>query len=162
MNIVVMGVSGSGKTVIGKALAAALDLPFEEGDDLHPPANRAKMAAGHPLDDDDRAPWLDAIAAWLELHRSDGSVVSCSALKQSYRTRLRNADPALRFVMLDVPPALLRDRVTQRHGHFMPASLLDSQLATLERPADGEGAIAVCNDRPIDQMVAEIVERLRG
>lgn len=154
--VVVMGVSGSGKTTLGTALAAALGVPFEEGDTLHPVANIAKMHAGVPLDDADRAPWLDAVAAWLAGHAGTGGIVSCSALKRAYRDRLRCADPNLRFVLLDVDRATLADRVSHRPGHFMPASLLGSQLDTLE-PPDGEAdALTVDGTAGVERNVARV------
>ena len=143
---VVMGVSGSGKTVIGSRLARALDVEFVEGDDYHPPENVARMAAGIPLTDADRAGWLAAIAARIAVAREAGAglVVSCSALKQSYRDLLRTADPELRVVHLSGDRELLAERLAQRRGHFMPSSLLDSQLATLEVPSADERAL-VCD-----------------
>lgn len=132
--VVLMGVSASGKTEIGRRLAAHLAVPFIDGDDLHPPANVAKMSAGIPLDDADRAPWLDTVAAALA-EAPHGVVVACSSLKASYRTHLRlGAQRPLRFVHLDVTEAELRRRIEARVGHFMPASLLTDQLATLEWP----------------------------
>jgi gluconokinase len=135
--IVVMGVSGTGKSTIGRALAETLGLPFLEGDDLHPESNLAKMAAGIPLTDADRAPWLDLIAARLDRP----VVVACSALKRSYRDRLRRAAPDLVLVYLHGDPELLLARMSQRDGHFMPTALLESQLATLEEPAPDEAVI---------------------
>jgi gluconokinase len=155
--IVVMGVSGSGKTTLGTRLAQALGVPFEEGDNLHPPANIAKMKAGEPLTDADRAPWLDAVAGWIEGRLLDGrgGVVSCSALKRIYRDRLRRADAAgLRFVLLDPSPEMLRDRLAHRRHHFMPPSLLDSQLATLERPTPDEGVLVLAGTETADTSVA--------
>lgn len=161
--IVMMGVSGSGKTSVGAALAARLGCGFEEGDTLHPAANIAKMRAGIPLDDADRAPWLDAVAAWIadRMAAGAGGVVACSALKRAYRDRLRRAGgAALRFVLIDPPPDVLRDRLGARTGHFMPASLLDSQLATLERPAPDEHALVVRGMAGVDADVACIVDWL--
>lgn len=155
--IVVMGVSGTGKSTTGRALAEALALPFLEGDDLHPESNVAKMAAGIPLTDADRAPWLDLIAA--ELDRP--LVVACSALKRSYRDRLRRAAPDLVLVYLHGDPALLLSRMSQRDGHFMPAALLDSQLATLEEPADDEEAIPVDVMLRPDEIVEVVTDRLQ-
>ncbi|WP_174298662.1 gluconokinase [Sphingomonas bacterium] len=145
MPIVVMGVSGAGKTEVGRRLAAMLGVPFCEGDALHPAANIARMAAGIALTDEDRAPWLDRVAAWLADHPT--GVAACSALRRAYRDRLRGSASGPKretlFVLLDVPEALLRARMLHRPGHFMPASLLDSQLATLERPGADEWAIVV-------------------
>lgn len=136
--LVVMGVAGSGKTTIGRALAESLGWPFADADDFHPPANIAKMSAGQPLDDTDRAPWLAALRAFIDerLRLLAPAVVACSALKNSYRTQLR-ADPALvRFIFLHGSRELLLARLQSRRGHFMPPALLDSQLAALEPPPD--------------------------
>ncbi|MEW9623546.1 gluconokinase [Rhodanobacter geophilus] len=138
--IVVMGVSGSGKSHVGAALARACGVAFVEGDELHPPANIAKMSAGVPLDDTDRQPWLEAIAAAIATHRGQGVVVACSALRRVYRDVLRGADPALRLLYLRVPRDELARRMRERR-HFMPPALLDSQLAVLEEPALDEQAI---------------------
>jgi len=157
--IVVMGVSASGKTAIGKPLARRLGCPFIDGDVLHPQANIDKMKAGHPLDDADRAPWLDRVAQWLADHE-EGGVIACSALKRGYRDRLRRAAPDTLFVMLDPPLEVLRQRDAGRKGHFMPASLLDSQLATLERPDPDEHAITIVNAGSVEEAVEAIVEAL--
>ncbi|MEU8586327.1 gluconokinase [Streptomyces sp. NPDC048664] len=141
--VVVMGVSGTGKTTIGPLLAARLGVPYAEGDDFHPPANIAKMSAGVPLADEDRRPWLDAIGAWAHRRAGLGGVVSCSALKRSYRDRLRAAAPDLVFVHLLGDRALIEDRMAQRRGHFMPAALLDSQFATLQPLQPDEAGVAV-------------------
>lgn len=138
--IVVMGVSGSGKSTLATGLASALSLDSIDGDALHLPQSVAKMAAGIPLTDADRWPWLDRIAA--KLADADayprGLVVACSALKRSYRDRLRQATSGLRFVFLDGPPALIASRLGGRSGHFMPSALLESQLQALERPGPDE------------------------
>ncbi len=158
-SIVVMGVSGSGKTTIGDGLARRLGLVFQDADDLHPPENRAKMARGEPLDDADRGPWLDAVAAVL----ADGGVVmACSALKRAYRDRLRRAAPALRLVFLHGDRDLLAERMSHRHGHFMPTSLLDSQLATLEEPAPDEQAVRLDVVEPVDALLDEAARALSG
>jgi gluconokinase len=139
--IVVMGVSGSGKTTIGTALANALDVEYAEADTFHPKANIDKMTAGTPLTDADRAPWLEAIAGWIREHEATGGVVTSSALKRRYRDVLRTGG-AVWFAHLDGPRALLAERMQTRSGHFMPVSLLDSQLATLEPlQPDEPGAI---------------------
>lgn len=140
--IVVMGVSGSGKSHVGAALARACGVDFVEGDALHPAANIARMSAGIPLDDADRRPWLEAIAAAIAAHRGQGVVVACSALRRAYRDVLRQADPALRLLYLRVPRDELARRMRERQ-HFMPPVLLDSQLATLEEPAAAERAIVL-------------------
>ena len=140
--VVVMGVSGSGKSHVGAALARACGVDFVEGDELHPAANIARMSAGVPLDDADRQPWLEAVAAAIARRRGQGVVVACSALRRAYRDVLRQADPALRLLYLRVPRDELARRLRER-SHFMPASLLDSQLATLEEPAADERAIVL-------------------
>lgn len=140
--IVVMGVSGSGKSHVGAALARACGVDFVEGDGLHPAANIAKMSAGIPLDDADRQPWLEAVAVAIATHRGQGVVLACSALRRAYRDVLRGADPALRLLYLCVPHDELARRLRERK-HFMPASLLDSQLATLEEPAADERAVVL-------------------
>ncbi|MFJ8947561.1 gluconokinase [Streptomyces sp. NPDC102395] len=141
--VVVMGVAGTGKTTIGPLLAARLGVPYAEGDDFHPPANIAKMSAGTPLDDDDRWPWLDAIGAWAHGRAGLGGVVSCSALKRSYRDRLRAAAPGVVFVHLAGDRALIEGRMGQRQGHFMPTALLDSQFAALQPLRADEAGVAV-------------------
>ena len=148
-----MGVSGCGKSTVGERLAHALALPFVEGDSLHPPRNVARMAEGTPLTDADRVEWLDAVAALLE--GSPRIVVSCSALKRSYRDRLRAAAPDLRFVHLHGEPAELERRMQQRSGHYMPASLLQSQLDTLEPPGADEDAITLDIALPPATLVAQ-------
>ncbi|MDT0308272.1 gluconokinase [Streptomyces sp. DSM 44917] len=130
--VVVMGVSGTGKTTIGRRLAAELRVPFAEGDDFHPPANVAKMSAGTPLDDADRLPWLDALGAWARARAGFGGVISASALKRAYRDRLRAAAPRCVFLHLDGDRGLIQRRMAERKGHFMPPALLDSQCAALE------------------------------
>ena len=159
---VIMGVSGSGKSTIGAPLARALDIEFVEGDGLHPPENVKRMAAGIPLTDDDRRGWLIAIAARLrEAQRAGvGLVVSCSALKRSYRDLLRSVgDEGLRFVYLAGSRALIAERLAQRRGHFMPASLLDSQLAILEQPSPDERAWVCDISQTPDTIVADLVRR---
>lgn len=150
MIIVVMGVSGAGKSTIGAALAKALGWTFVEADELHSQANIDKMKSGDPLDDADRAPWLEAVAA--RMRTLDNGVVACSALRARYRTTLRVRDD-VRFVFLDVPRAVLGRRLAHRKGHYMPPSLLPSQLGTLERPDD---AVVVEGDVPVESAVAQI------
>lgn len=160
--IVVMGVSGCGKSTVGRALAAGLGLPFVEGDDLHPPRNVALMAAGTPLTDDDRRDWLGTLAEVLRAAavRGHGVVVSCSALKRSYRDRLRSGAPALRLVWLHGPAALLAERLAARADHYMPPSLLASQLAALEAPTADEHAIALDIVEPTEALVADARRQL--
>ncbi|MFF3248554.1 gluconokinase [Streptomyces sp. NPDC002870] len=141
--VVVMGVAGTGKTTIGPLLAAALGVPYAEGDDFHPPANIAKMSAGIPLDDSDRWPWLDAIGQWAQSRAGLGGVVSSSALKRSYRDRLRAAAPDAVFLHLTGDRALIERRMSERKGHFMPAALLDSQFATLQPLGGDEAGVTV-------------------
>lgn len=141
--IVVMGVSGAGKSTVGTLIAERLGLGFRDADEFHPPANIAKMSAGQPLTDADRWPWLDAIGAHLVAHRGRGCVVTCSALKRVYRDRLRSTAPGLRFIHLHGEMALVAARQAARQGHFMPASLVASQFATLELPEAEPDVIAL-------------------
>lgn len=135
--VIVMGVCGTGKSTIGRGLAAALDLPFVDADDHHPAANVAKMRQGIALTDGDREPWLDGLSTLIQthLHSGRGIVLACSALRESYRERLQPTDRSLQFVFLHGDRELLASRLTSRSDHYMPATLLDSQLATLEVPA---------------------------
>ncbi|MFE1956706.1 gluconokinase [Streptomyces sp. NPDC059479] len=141
--VVVMGVSGTGKTTVGPLIAGALGVPYAEGDDFHPPANIAKMSAGVPLDDADRWPWLDAIGSWAHERAGLGGVVSSSALKRAYRDRLRAAAPGAVFLHLTGDRALIGRRLAERKGHFMPPALLDSQFAALENLEADEAGVAV-------------------
>lgn len=160
--IVVMGVSGCGKSSVGQGLAAALGLPYLEGDQLHPEANVRKMAGGTPLTDADRAGWLDALAGRLAAAAAGpGLVLGCSALKRAYRDRLRQAAPELRLVHLHGQADLLAQRMAQRQDHYMPASLLPSQLATLEPPAPDEHALVLDIAQPLDRLVAAAVQHLQ-
>jgi gluconokinase len=154
--VVVMGVSGSGKSTVGAALAQRLRVPFADADDFHPAANIAKMSAGHALDDDDRRPWLETIGNWLADH-PDGGVMSCSALKHVYRDQLRSHCPAVQFLHLAGSPEVIGRRQATRPGHFMPASLLASQFETLEPLASDERGITIDVDQDIDSIVAEYV-----
>ena len=159
---VMMGVCGSGKSLIGATLARELDVEFVEGDDLHPPENVKRMAAGIPLSDDDRRGWLLAIAARLRdaSQAGVGLVVSCSALKRGYRDLLRSVgDVNVRFVYLAGTRALIEERMATRRGHFMPPSLLDSQFSILQEPSPDERAwVCDTSDAP-DAIVADLVTR---
>lgn len=157
--VVVMGVSGCGKTTVGEALADRLGVPYADADAFHSQANVTKMAGGHPLDDDDRAPWLEAIATWLHEQQS-GAVVSCSALRRRYRDVLRSKAPDVSFLHLDGDREVIEQRVRHREGHFMPSSLLDSQLKTLERLGPDERGVAVDLALPVEQIVDTAVARL--
>ncbi|MEM7642976.1 MAG: gluconokinase [Pseudomonadota bacterium] len=159
--IVVMGVTSTGKTATGEALARALGGRFVDGDDLHPASNVAKMARGEPLDDADRAPWLDRVGAALA-RGEQTCVIACSALKRAYRDRIRAVVPGAVFVHLHGPRDLIAARMAAREGHFMPVSLLESQLATLERPGPDEAAIPVDITDPVETMVSGIVAALQG
>ncbi len=153
----VMGVSGCGKSTVGAALAAARGGIFLDGDDYHPQSNVAHMAAGHPLTDDMRWPWLDALAVAVNRERGRAvTVFACSALRKSYRDHLRAAIPDLRIVYLDAPRAIVAARLATRRDHYMPASLLDSQFAILEVPVHATATVS------ITQPVADIVANLKG
>lgn len=164
-HLVVMGVSGTGKTTVAEALADGLGLRFIEGDSLHPPANIAKMSSGTPLDDDDRGPWLEILSALLASHHADGvsTVLTCSALKRSYRDVLRSGVPrdALVFVHLAAPFDVLRDRMEARE-HFMPPSLLQSQFDTLEPLEADEPGDVFDVTAPVDTVVDEVRRFVRG
>jgi gluconokinase len=150
MRVVVMGVTGSGKSTVGAALARRLGVPFADADDFHPPANVAKMSAGVPLDDEDRWPWLRSIGRWLA--DRDG-VVSCSALRRAYRDVLREQAPDVRFVHLAGDRETVRRRVAGRAGHFMPSSLVASQFAALEPLGEDEHGVVLPLDAPVDDLV---------
>jgi len=161
--LVLMGVTGSGKTTIGTKLAAAKHWEYAEGDDYHSEANKAKMHAGIPLTDTDRAPWLATLhEVLLGWYRSGTSgVLACSALRQAYRDELSKGIPSteLRFVLLEVPKDVLQKRMAERKGHYMSPALLDSQMATLETPKD---AIRVAGELSPDQVVQEIMAAIGG
>src|SRR3954451_15006373 len=154
--LVVMGGSGSGKAAGGAAVAQRLRAPFADADDFHPPANIAKMTAGHALDDDDRYPWLEAIGEWLAEH-CGGGVMSCSALKRKYRDQLRRHCPDVEFVHLVGTPEVIGKRQASRPGHFMPASLLVSQFQTLEPLEADERGTTIDVDQNIDSIVDNYV-----
>jgi carbohydrate kinase (thermoresistant glucokinase family) len=162
--LVVMGVSGSGKTTVARPVAERLHAQFQEGDALHPPENVEKMKSGIPLDDADRLPWLHRIAQKIDEWRSAGQsgVLTCSALKRSYRDIIIGDRQEVRLVYHKGSRELIGRRVAARHGHFMPASLLDSQFATLEEPGPGEHPITVDVGPPPEQIADEIVRQLKG
>lgn len=159
--LIVMGVSGSGKTTLAEGIAQRMGWLYAEGDDFHSQANVQKMASGHPLTDEDRWPWLRAIGTWIDEHEKDGrsAVVTCSALKRVYRDLLRDGRAHVRFVYLDIPEDVLRDRLAKRTGHYMPPSLLPSQLATLEPlQADEDGVTVHAHDDPEDSVTEALDE----
>lgn len=155
-SIVVMGVSGAGKSSVGQALAAQLGTSFIDGDTLHPEANVRKMASGVPLNDDDRWPWLHLVGTKLATSSHSGTIVACSALKRSYRDAIRTAAPDTTFILLKADRPALQDRLTQRPGHFMPASLLTSQLETLEELQDDESGLMIQSTGGIETTVEKI------
>ena len=160
--LVVMGVSGSGKSTIADHLARRLGWRYEDGDQFHPPANVAKMSAGHPLTDEDRWPWLQAIADEIDRACESGAhaAIACSALKRAYRDILVHGREDVRIVFLDGTQDLIAARLAARKGHFMPPGLLASQFATLERPGPGERPIIVSIDAPVEAIVDDIVSQL--
>lgn len=160
--LIVGGVSGSGKTTVAQAVAAELGWVFAEGDDFHPEANVEKMRSGHPLDDEDRWPWLATIADWIGEREAAGenAVVTCSALKRSYRDLLAGPNPSVVFCELKVPDEVLQERLAERKGHYMPASLLRSQLDTLEDLAPDERGFVVRVGGGPDAVLAEVLTHL--
>jgi len=160
--LVVMGVSGAGKTTVGELIAERLDWPFVDGDDLHPEANIDKMRSGVPLTDADRAPWLAAIGAWIDARAKadQPGVVACSALKRAYRARLREGRPQVRIVYLRGSQTEIAERLAHRSGHFWPAKLLASQFADLEPPATDEHAIVVDIGEAPEAVAKAVIERL--
>jgi gluconokinase len=161
-SIVVMGVSGSGKSTVADGLVHRLGWEFAEGDEFHPEANVAKMRAGTPLDDDDRWPWLRRLADWIGEHERSGRsvVVTCSALKRSYRDVLRDGHPSVWFAHVTADAALIRERMEHRSGHYMPVSLLDSQLALLEPLQDDEPGAAISGAGEPQDVVEQLVATL--
>ena len=161
--VIVMGVSGSGKTTVARGLADHLGWEFLEGDDLHPAANVEKMSAGTPLTDEDRRPWLRAIGAWMDerIARGSDAVLTCSALKRSYRDLLAGGRPGVRFCHVDADPRVIEERVEARRGHYMPPSLLPSQLRTLEPLGPDEPGVVVPAQGTPEETVA-LALRLLG
>ncbi len=161
-HIVVMGVSGCGKSTVAEGISEAASLPFAEADRFHPAANIEKMTAGIPLEDADRWPWLGDLSAWMASQAREGqsTVIACSALKRSYRDLLRKGPPSLDFVHLDGDPDVIRARMSHRKGHFMPTSLLESQLATLEPLEPDEQGIVVDLALPADEIIERAVREL--
>ncbi len=152
--VVVMGVSGAGKSVVGRALAHRLGVAWADGDDLHPAANVAAMRAGHALTDAQRLPWLDAVGAWLAAHRDSGGVIACSALRRRYRDRLRTHADGLEFLLLNGDPGLIAQRQgARRRGHFMPSSLMPSQLALLDPLASDERGVTLDVSANVEELV---------
>ncbi|GAB7260799.1 MULTISPECIES: gluconokinase [Dickeya] len=164
-SIILMGVSGSGKSSVGAQLARAIHAKFIDGDDLHPRANIQKMASGQPLNDDDRAPWLERLndAAYSLLHKNETGIIVCSALKRRYRDRLRDGNDGMVFLYLKGSFDVILQRHQARAGHFMPTGLLQSQFDALEEPDETEAdVITVDINGPMDQVVARCVEALRA
>lgn len=161
--LVIMGVSGSGKTTVGAMLAGRLHWQFADADDFHSAANIAKMRAGTPLDDEDRKPWLEAIAARIDLWRKDGvhGIITCSALKRRYRAIIIGERDDVRLVYLRGDQSLIAQRLLARHGHFMPPSLLASQFEALEEPAPEERALTIGIGKPVTVVVDEIIAALK-
>lgn len=161
MVVVIMGVSGAGKTTVGRALAEALGWPFYDGDDFHPTANIEKMRRGIPLTDADREPWLETLQLLIAQHLQTGrsAVVACSALKRSYRDTLRRAGPDIRFVHLAANYETIRQRLETRQGHFFDPVLLRSQFDDLQTP-DAAEALTVDATRPVNQLVGEMITQL--
>jgi gluconokinase len=160
--VVVMGVSGSGKTTLARGIADRMHWAFQEGDDLHPPANVEKMSRGEPLTDEDRAPWLRAVGSWIDRQHAAGTgcVVTCSALRRTYRDTLRAGRPGLQFCHVTADADLIRRRVEARRGHYMPPSLLPSQLATLEPLGDDEPGVVVSAEGEPAEVLARALDRL--
>ena len=160
--ILVMGVSGSGKSTIASMLAGALDCEFADADWFHPQANIEKMAGGHPLEDADRAPWLDAIHAWIaeRAHRPGCGVIACSALKRAYRDRLRADDAGFRLVYLHGSRDLIAARIVAREGHFMRAEMLEGQFRDLQEPEPDEAAVTVSIEPPPNEIVQRILDAI--
>lgn len=158
-----MGVAGSGKTTVGALLSGRLGWTYAEADDFHPPANVAKMAAGHPLDDEDRKPWLEAIGTWIDARHAAGEpgIVSCSGLKRSYRDLLRDGRPQVRIVFLEGSREVIHRRLLARHGHFMKPEMLDSQFADLEPPTPDEHVDVISVEHSPAEIVDTVIRDLK-
>ncbi|CFQ46151.1 gluconokinase [Yersinia bercovieri] len=164
-SIIVMGVSGSGKTTVGEAVARQIDAKFIDGDDLHPRANIQKMGSGHPLNDEDRMPWLERLsdAAYSLNHKNETGIIVCSALKRRYRDRLREGNQGMVFLYLKGSFDVIMERLKARSGHFMPTDLLKSQFEALEEPgAEEPDVVCVDIDADIDEVVRRCVSALEG
>ena len=163
VTVVLMGVSGSGKSTVMGRMVEQLGWASAEADDFHPAANVAKMASGQPLTDEDRWPWLRALATWIGEREAAGTnaVITCSALRRAYRDLLRDGHPSVRFVHLIVDAEVVERRMKQRRGHYMPPALLGSQIATLEVFQPDEPGFVVSGELPLDEIVNEVVARLR-
>lgn len=159
--LVIMGVSGCGKTTVGEYLAPLLGLPYLDGDDLHPQANIEKMTSGHPLNDEDRWPWLEQVGAWLE-EQPNGGIIGCSALKRSYRDVIRRHAPGVQFVHLAGDFDLLYERINSRPGHFMKSTLLQSQFDTLEDLEEDEAGMRLDVAIPADELAQQIAQKLKS
>ncbi|MEU6076354.1 gluconokinase [Micromonospora sp. NPDC047074] len=161
-HVIVMGVSGAGKTTVARGVAARAGLTFAEADEFHSPANVARMRAGVPLDDAARLPWLRDLAGWMTARAAEGvsTVLACSALRRSYRDVLRHGPPSVEFVHLDGSAEVIRERLAQRAGHYMPASLLESQLATLEQPDPDESVLVLDVSLTPEELVSAALDRL--
>lgn len=159
--LLLMGVAGCGKSTIGQRLSRRLGWEFRDADSFHPPANIEKMSSGTPLTDDDRWPWLDAIAAWIDDHAEAGTpaIVTCSALKRAYRARIVGRRDGIRLVYLKGSKQLISDRMARRKNHFMPTALLESQFATLEEPGPAEKPIVVNVALPPNRLAEQIISR---
>jgi carbohydrate kinase (thermoresistant glucokinase family) len=162
--LIVMGVSGSGKSTVAEALNQHLHWPYQEGDELHPPSNVQKMHHGVPLTDEDRAPWLAAIRTWIDARVAAGEpgLITCSALKRSYRDGLVDGRRQVRLLYLQASKQVLQDRLERRAGHFMPASLLESQLQTLEPPGPDEHPLVVNVEGTLDESVQAALNALQA
>lgn len=160
-HVVIMGVSSCGKSTVGELLAQRTGLPFQDGDDMHPAANIEKMASGQALEDDDRQPWLESIGRFLA-EQEDGAIVGCSALKHSYRELIRAAAPDTVFIHLHGSYELLKERMSQRSGHFMPVSLLDSQFETLEELRPEEAGVVLDVSATPEELAAAAAEYLQA